>query len=382
MEEPAWAVRPGTIGPVPGSSPPAARRVAIAIAVAACAMAAWVATATASDAPLLYLRQDAAVAIDQGLGGGTLRQAPVVPNPRWTAARTVGKVTGRDLAGAGAARIAAILRAGWRQDGVGGLVAVDEITPAQWTPGAAASLAAALDMLGPDASRVMFYAAPSFVEQVGRVDPRQPLPATLAALVDAVSRGRATYLLTYRGDMTPFPAREMATHPTRWAARWPAGRGELRVMLGPDGGLGQAELWARLRATPAGRDLLAHGPAAYGLPNAAAGRAWLEQYRAFRAAPTVSVTGGDFAVPAPGGLTLTAVGIGRVRVQIARAGRAVVTMTPIAGGAVRAIRKLVGPTGVLIRLPTDTHPGLYRVQAVLIGDGLRDRASVTVRVKR
>ena len=37
--------------------------------------------------------------IDAGLGGGTLRQAPMVPNPRWTASRTVGKVTGRELAG-------------------------------------------------------------------------------------------------------------------------------------------------------------------------------------------------------------------------------------------------------------------------------------------
>ena len=69
---------------------------------------------------------------------------------------------------------------------------------------------------------------------------------------------------------------------------------------------------------------------------------------------------------------------------IARPGRAVVTMTPLAGGEVRAIRKLTGPTGggVVVRLPADTRPGLYRVQAILIGDGLRDRASVVVRVRR
>lgn len=367
---------------VPRTAPPGPRRVAIATAVAACALVGWVATAAGADPSLLYLRQDAAAMVDQGLGGRTLRQAPVVPHPRWPAGRTVGKVTGRELAGTGAARTAAILRAGWRQDGAGGLVAVDEVTPAQWTPGSAGALAAALDLLGPDAKRVIFYAAPSLVERVGRVDPRLPLPGVLAALVDAVSRGRATYLLTYRGDLSPFPAREMATHPTRWAARWPAGRGELRVMLGPDGGLGQAELWARLRATPAGRDLLARGPAVYGLADAPAARAWLDQYRAFRAAPTISITGSDFPVPAPGGLTLTAAGAGRVRVSIARPGRAVVTMTPSGGGAVRAIRKLTGPTSGLVRLPTDTRPGLYRVQAVLIGDGLRDRASVTVRVTR
>ncbi len=200
-------------------------------------------------------------------------------------------------------------------------------------------------------------------------------------MVDALSRGRATYLLTYRGDRTAFPAREMATHPTRWAARWPAGRGELRVMLGPDGGAGQAELWARLRATPAGRDMLARGPGAYGLTTVAAARDWLAQYRAFRAAPTVAATGADYAVPSPGGLTLAAAGNRRVRVTIARPGRAVVTMTPRAGGKVRAIRKLSGPAGVLVRLPADSRPGVYRIQAVLIGDGLRDRASLRVRVR-
>ena len=57
---------------------------------------------------------------------------------------------------------------------------------------------------------------------------------------------------------------------------------------------------------------------------------------------------------------------------------------PAPGGALRAIRKLTGPTrgSLLIRLPTDTRPGRYRVSAVLIGDGLRDRASVVVRVTR
>lgn len=376
------AARPGTMLRVPRPTQPAARRVLIALAVAASSLAAAAASAVAADAPLLYLREEPAVVVDQALGG-TLRQAPLATNARWTPAETVGKVTGRELAGAGPARIASILRAGWRQEGVGGLVAVDEVTPAQWTPTSAAALATALDILGPDAHRVIFYAAPSFVERVGRVDPRAALPATLAGLIDAVSRGRATYLLTYRGDMSPFPAREMATHPTRWAARWPAGRGELRLMLGADGGAGQAELWARVRATPAGRDMLSRGPGAYGLRDAGAARSWLDQYRAFRSAPTVSVTGADYPVPAGGGLTLTAAGRGRVKVVLARAGNAVVTMTPARGGKVRAIRKLTGPAaGVVVRIPTDSRPGLYRIQAVLIGDGLRDRAAVTVRVRR
>lgn len=355
-----------------------------AIALSPLALVAFPATGAAADAPLLYLMKEPAAAAHDALGGPTLRQAPLTPDGRWPSARVVGKVRGRDLAGRSPGRIVAALRAGWHQQHVGGLVAVDEITPRQWTASSASALSQAMDRLGGDAGRVIFYAAPSFVERVGRADPRGALPAPLAQLVDAVSKGRATYLLTYRGDMSPFPAREMAMHPTRWAARWPAGRGELRVMLGPDGGAGQPEIWARLRATVAGRTLLANGPAAYGLTTPAAARAWVAQYRAFRAAPTVSVTGADFPVPVPGGLSLTAAGTNRVKVRLDRPGRAVLTMKPVSGGRLRAIRKLAGPTGgdVVVRLPTDTRPGRYRVQAVLIGDGLRDRAAVVVQVKR
>ena len=50
----------------------------------------------------------------------------------------------------------------------------------------------------------------------------------------------------------------------------------------------------------------------------------------------------------------------------------------------RALRRLAGPTGsvVPIRIPPDTRPGVYRLRAVLIGDGLRDRAAVTLRITR
>lgn len=354
----------------------------LSLALAAAALAP--AAASGADGSLLYLREEAAAVVHDGIGGGTLRQAPVRPNPRWPAARTVGKVAGRDLAGAGARRIAARLRAGWAQPAVGSLVAVDEITPRQWSLAGARALGSAMQQLGPNAGRVIFYAAPSLVEQVARADPRRPLPGRLRALVDAMSRGRATYLLTYRGDLSPLPPREMATAPTRWAARWPQGRGELRLLLGPDGGTGQAELWARARSTPAGRELLARGPGAYGLADAGAARAWLDQYRAFRAAPGQSATGTDYPVPQPGGLSLEPAGPNRVRVTLGRAGNAVVTTQPVGGGFVRAIRKLTGPTrgGVLIRIPSDTRPGRYRVRAVLIGDGLRDRAGIIVRVTR
>ena len=364
-------------------SPPSGPRMAV-LAVVLAVLGPAVAGARAADPPLLYVPDAAAAAIHDGAGGPTLRQAPAAEGHRWPRERRVGKVGGREIAGAGPARIAAILRGGWRSDGAGGLVSVDEIVPAHWTQAAARALGDALDRLGPDARRVAFYASASLVEQVGRVDPRRALPPRLAALVDAMSRARATYLQTYRGDLTPYPAREMAIHPTRWAGRWPAGGGELRLVVGPDRGAGQAEVWARVRSTPAGRSLLANGPAAYGLPDAAAGRAWAAQYRAFLAAPAVPARGVDVVVPSGGGLTLTRAGAGRVRVRIDRPGRAVVTMTPHGGGRVRAIRTLTGPTprAVVVRLPRDSRPGRYRVRAVLIGDGLRDRAALAVRVPR
>jgi hypothetical protein len=363
---------------------PPRRPARAAVLVAAGALAAAPSAAAGADPPLLYVNEEAASVVHDGMGITTLRQAPIQPNPRWAAPGLVGKVTGGDLAGDGPERIAAELRAGWRQPGVGNLVAIDEIRPRQWTTEAAQSLSKALISMGTDANRVIFYAAPAFVEQVGRADPRAPLPTRTRWLFDAVTRGRATYLQTYRGDLSPLPPREMAAAPTRWLARWPEGRGELRVLLGADGGLGQAELWNRVRSTPAGRELLSRGPGAYGLRTAADARDWLAQYQAFRATPTRSFTGVDFPVPQPGGLVLEAAGVNRVRLQLTRPGNAVVTTQRLSGGFVRAIRKLTGPTqgSVVISLPRDTRPGRYRVRAVLIGDGLRDRAGVVVRVTR
>lgn len=346
-------------------------------------LAVAVGPAAAADPPLLYLPHDAAAAVHDGLGGPTLRQTPARDDRRWQGGRGVGKVAGRDLAGAGADQIAARLRAGWRGSGAG-IVGVDEIVPRQWSPAGARALAAALARLGPDARRVVFYASPSLVGRVGRADPRRRLAPVLSALVGAMSRGRATYLQTYRGDMTALSAREMATHPMRWAARWPARGGELRLILGPDGGIGQGELWARVRSTPAGRAMLAAGPAAYGLRDAAAGRDWAAQYRAFLAAPAAPARGRDARVAAPGGLKVTRAGARAVTVRLGRRGRAVVSIQRMPRGRVRAVRKLSGPTrgAVRVRLPRDTRPGRYRLRVVLIGDGLRDRAVLALRVRR
>ena len=101
-------------------------------------------------------------------------------------------------------------------------------------------------------------------------------------------------------------------------------------------------------------------------------------------APATPARGADVAVAQPGGLTVTRAGARAVRVRIDRPGRAVVSVVRRGSRVVRAIRKLTGPTGraVTVRLPRDTRPGVHRVRVVLIGDGLRDRAVVTVRVPR
>ena len=131
------------------------------------------------------------------------------------------------------------------------------------------------------------------------------------------------------------PRARWRLHPTRWAARWPAGRGELRVMLGPDAGAGQARaLGPRARDARPGATMLARGPAAYGLADA--GR------RPRLGRPVPGLPRGPDRVghrrrlrraDAPAGLTLAARRArGGCASRIARPGRAVVTMTPRAGG--------------------------------------------------
>jgi hypothetical protein len=339
--------------------------------------------ATARDPVIVYSPMAGATAVHDGLGTTTLRQAPVLPNRRWSSGRLVAKLNGKELSRLSTRRMKARMRAAWRDRNTGSRVAVDEISPSYWSLAAAKRLRAAMIGLGSDRRRVTFYAAPSMVEQVGRRDPRRALSAKHSALVDAMSRGRSTYLLTYRGNLQPFPAREMATHPTRWLARWPKGRGSLHLMLGPDGGIGQTALWNRVRASAAGRELLDNGPAAYGVRTSAAGRGWAAEYTKFLGSPGASPPGGDYPVPVPGGLGLRRAGGRAVEVTAARRGRVVISITRLSGGAKRAIKKLDAPSAAArVSIPRDARPGKYRVTAVLQGDGLKDRKAVVVTVTR
>jgi hypothetical protein len=339
--------------------------------------------ALARDRVIVYSPMAGAIAVHDGVDGTTLRQAPVLANNRWSTGRLVAKLNGKELSRLSTAQITARMRAAWRDRNTGSRVAIDEIAPAHWDLAAAQRLRTAMVRLGSDRRRITFYAAPSMVEQVGRRDPRQALSAKHRTLIDAMSRGRSTYLLTYRGNLQPFPAREMATHPTRWLARWPSGRGSLHLMLGPDGGIGQTALWNRVRASAAGRQLLANGPSAYGLRTAAAGRDWAVEYTRSLGSPNSVPPGGDYPVAVPGGLALKRSGGRAVEVTAARRGRVVVSIKRFSGGAARAIKKLDAPSAsTRVAIPFDTRPGKYRVTAVLQGDGLKDRKVVVVTVTR
>jgi len=301
-----------------------------------------------------------------------------------------GKVSGAGLAKMSARQMEAALRAGWVNHDVGGPVGghvgVDEISPSHWGAAQSANLATALRALGPDAGRVFFYLAPALVERVGRTDPRQAPPADIRPIVSTLMNGGAVvYLELYRGTMAPFPAREMAIHLTRWADRWPAaGLHNLRLLIGPGVGTSQTEIWNRIRATPAGRRLLANGPGYYAnAAHTSAGdaAAWAAQFAAFRAQPDASPPGGDYRVPTGGNLVLTPPGRpllpGRSFVFTTnRPGKAVVRLVS-ASGKVRIIKGslTVGADGkAVVTLPRDIKPGKYHVKVSFRGEGLSDAA--------
>lgn len=357
------------------------------------ALLAVLAAAPAVAGPVIvYATSDPAHAIHDGAAGlpglrDAYRQAPAAEDPRYPTARRVGKIGGRELAAMDAVAMAARVRAELRQRDVGDLVAVDEVEASRYTPERLAELARALDILGPDGQKLVFYVSPGTVSQVGRVDRRAALPARYARLVEVLARGGHTYLVLYHGDGSPFAREVMARDLAGWQARWPADRAtRLHVMTGPEAGAGQAEIWDRVRATPAGRALLGNGPSVWGLRSAGEGLRWLAQYRAYLAAPTAIPAGGEARVPTGGGLAITLPGPrlrpgATVRVRVGRPGRATVQLVP-RGGTPRRIRAITGPANAAVRLPVDVRPGRYTLRVVLLGDGLRDVATASFTMVR
>jgi hypothetical protein len=345
--------------------------------------------------PLVYAPADAANAIHDGPGGAAglttaLRQSPIFDDPRWPLDRRVGKVTGRQLAPLGAAGIADALRAAWSERDAGGRVAIDEFVPGQWTDAGAGELAQAMRALGADAERVFVYASPALVAQAGRVDPRRPLTGRLASLFAATADAGRAYLELYTGNLEPLPARDMAIVATRWRGRWPAARADrLHALIGPGGATGQAEIWRRVRASPAGRAILANGPGAYGLPTVADGLAWLAAYRDFLASPGSPPPGGDTPVPAGGAVVLTLPPGGGLApgapltLRFSRGGRAIVRLIDSAGRRRVIAARTIPASGGTLRatIPRRLRPGRYRLAVTLVGDGLTDSLERALRIR-
>jgi hypothetical protein len=349
--------------------------------------------AAAEGAPLtvVYATAPAADAIFDGsphLAGlaDVVRQAPIFDDPRFPASRRIGKVSGKALAALDAQGMADALRAGMTDAGLGPLagVGVDEIGLSDWGRPQSAALAHALRALGPDASRVVLYVAPSLVGAVGQYDPRKRLRPRIADAVDALQGAGAVMLTMFKGGMAPVSRQRFAVFPTRWLARFPADRRDrLHLLIGPDAGHPPGTLWSWARATPAGRAILANGAGAFGQRTAWDGLAWLGGARAFMADPTGPPPGGDFPTMT-GGLSIEATGAA-VTVRLTRHGRALVRLVPPDQRRGQVIGRLRGPTprgGITIRVPSSVRPGRYRIVVVALGQaGVRDWRSTYV-VKR
>lgn len=349
---------------------------------------------------VVYSPDAAANAINDGAPGVTglrsaLRQAPIVEESRFSTARLVGKVSGRELADQPSAEaMAALLRRGQQvvvtRDGttrVGGRVGVDEIIPNHWSVASAGMLRQALGQMGPAADGVIFYASPALVEQVGRHDPRRALPARNRALVAALAGDGRTFLEVYRGSLRPFPRAEMANHLTRWQARWPDARaGNLHVLIGPGIGATQTVIWGRIRASEAGRELLANGPGAFGLRSAEEGHAWLREYRDFLDRPEAAPAG-SARIVRPGGVRLLVETDQRlrpsavVRLRLARPSTATLALIDSRGQR-RVFERLTVRRAATIRvkLPLRIRPGRYRLVVMVSGENLNERVSRQVRI--
>ncbi|MBI2684264.1 MAG: hypothetical protein HYX33_02555 [Actinobacteria bacterium] len=349
-----------------------------AVALAAVSVVVPIAAAATT---VVYARVPAATVLQPALPGALL-QGPNVVNARWPLARQVAKVRGRELALLGSSEMLAALREAIDRPGYSGFAGIDELAGDIWTLERTAALDAAIQALGPNARRIIVYVAPALVGAVGRADPRRPLEPRFEALVAVMRRAGITFLETYRGDLTPLTPAEAATNPTRWIARWGGGDpGRLRLLMGPAVGTSQSEVWRRFRSTPAGRTLLANGPGAYGIRDVREADDWIAEYRAFLAAPTASPAGGDATVPVGGGLTIALGSPGSLVVTLTRPARAALQLIPAGAATGRVIATFQGPIApTTVRVPADTRPGTYRAFVVAMGDGLRDEASVTVRV--
>ena len=286
------------------------------VAVTLCALAALLAPASAGLAgveepappppprtdrplPLVYDLAEISHALSEGFPGvpglstapAAVRQYPLgdpFPVSRW-----VGKVNHREIARLSAPAMARLLEQRMRRYRFGpelqaGLVAIDEIGVEAQDDGFGPRLEAAMRMLArrrhaatgePLSRRVLMYAAPKFVANVGEPNDRELWDSTLAAA--RLSGG--VYLQMFHaeaGRVTGVATEaEWRAYLPRWRDEMGRSANRLRVLL-TGGRPGQDAQWRWARATAAGRAALRAGVGAYRLGTRAEARAWLVNWNA------------------------------------------------------------------------------------------------------
>lgn len=227
----------------------------------------------------------------RGLGGAprTVRQFPL--GEPFGPERWLGKVNRAELAGRSAARIAALLEAGMSRHRLGdiasGFVALDEVGADFEDPASGPELLSAMRILAqrrhpatgePLNRRVLMYAAPKMVSNVGSGNDRGQWDAALAAA--RLSGG--VYLQMYHAESGvvtgPFTSQEWREYLPVWKREMGSDFSRLRVILSNGRGVPQDEQWRRARQSAAGRAVLRHGVGAYNLRTRAEATAWLRNW--------------------------------------------------------------------------------------------------------
>lgn len=220
----------------------------------------------------------------------TARQYPAgfyFPRERW-----LGKVHRSQLAGRSGDEMARILRTAMDEHRNGRenhsrFVAIDEIGLRFEDRYNGPALLRAMRILSrsrdpetgdPLNRRVLMYAAPKMVANVGSGNNRGQWDAGLAAA--RLSGG--VYMQMYHADQGgvtgPFSAREWRTYLPVWRREMGGEFRRLRAILSNGQGVDQDTQWRWARRTPAGRAVLRNGVAAYRLETRAEATDWLRNW--------------------------------------------------------------------------------------------------------
>jgi hypothetical protein len=221
----------------------------------------------------------------------SFRQFPLgtpFPLERW-----LGKVGHLELKGKSPAAMAALMRSRMSKAKIGhdidsGFVAIDEVGVDLDDRASGPALLEAMRILSrsrhattgePLSRRVIFYAAPKMVANVGSGHDRDQWDSALAAA--RLSGGVFLQMYHAQGGRVTnvFSAQEWRDYLPVWAQTVPASR--LHVLLSSDGRVTQDEQWRRARQAPSGRAVLKNGVGAYRLGSRAEALDWLRNWNLY-----------------------------------------------------------------------------------------------------